>query len=438
MDEITKRNKLTIGFDLGNDVSQLSYCRANQSVPDTFSLVAGGEEYDIPSVLCRKKATEPSGEIHELWTVGKEALQTVQRGEGVLVEDLILLAQNKTNGIVEETEYTPVKLLEILFRKCLLLVSAGKLEDIAVVVFTLRDVTPELMELIREAVAQLQKGQIQVLFMTRQDCFFQYMIHQPREMWIHDVLLYDYQKSGIKSYYLYWNRSTRPVVGFMEEQNFPQMKMEAGRQLSGPPKEAFFKQLDEAFLEINKAQCENHNITSVFLLGEDFSKDWCKDSLKYLCRAGRVFQGNNLFSKGACYGAREHLLPSSLMQEYLFLAKEKLKANIGIYCNEAGEDKHLQLLYAGSNWYEAHKEMDFILAENNRMSLTITPVNGEKPKVAEITLEGLQVRRNRTTRISFEIHMSDPETVEMEIKDKGFGIFFASTGRTWRESLTIS
>ena len=46
-DEITKKNNLAIGFDLGNDYSQISYCRTDQSIPDTFSLVMGEEQYNI-------------------------------------------------------------------------------------------------------------------------------------------------------------------------------------------------------------------------------------------------------------------------------------------------------------------------------------------------------------------------------------------------------
>ena len=51
LDEVTKKNKVVIGFDLGNDTSQISLCRLDQSMPDTISLVAGAEEYHIPTVL---------------------------------------------------------------------------------------------------------------------------------------------------------------------------------------------------------------------------------------------------------------------------------------------------------------------------------------------------------------------------------------------------
>ena len=52
-DERAKKNKLAVGFDLRNDFTQISFCMLNQSVPDTFSMVAGEEEFAIPTLLCR-------------------------------------------------------------------------------------------------------------------------------------------------------------------------------------------------------------------------------------------------------------------------------------------------------------------------------------------------------------------------------------------------
>lgn len=54
LDEITKKNKVVVGFDLGNDYSQISYCRQNQSMPDTISLVMG-ESSTIYLHSCARK-----------------------------------------------------------------------------------------------------------------------------------------------------------------------------------------------------------------------------------------------------------------------------------------------------------------------------------------------------------------------------------------------
>lgn len=442
LDEMSKKNKIVIGFDLGNDSSQISFCRVDQSMPDTISLVAGAEEYNIPTVLCRKTLDQEiqngNQTVKGLWSIGKDALQQAYQKQGTLVEDLILLAKNRVKVQVADEEFDAEELLEVFLRKCMVIVSSyAKIEDIACIVFTLKDMNTDLMDMIKGIIQRLDVRRAAIYFMSHEDCFYQYMIHQPEEMWIHDVLLYEYRTDGIRSFFLQMNRNTRPIASFMQTDMFPQMKMTDVSQMKAEQKSAFFRQLDDAFLEIVKEQCEGKNVTSVFLLGDVFSKEWCKESLRYLCRNRRVFQGNNLFSKGACYGAREKVLASSLSRDYVFLSDEKLKANIGIECNRGQEKTYQPLLDAGTNWFEARREMDFILERNSRIPLTVTPLDGGKPRIAEITLEGFQVRGNRTNRIGVSIYMEDADMVTIEVADKGFGEFFPSTGQIWKESFSL-
>lgn len=441
-DEITKKNKVVIGFELGNDSSQISLCRLDQSMPDTISLVAGAEEYHIPTVLCRKVLKEEISNgtqtVNGLWSMGKEAMQQALDKQGTLVEDLVLLAKNHVKVQVGDEEFEAEELLEVFLRKSLLLISSyARIEDVASVVFTLKDMNTDLMDMLRRIVQRLDIQKAEVSFMSHEDCFFQYMLHQPEEMWIHDVLLYEYKEDGIRSFCFQLNRNTRPIVAFIEKDTFPQMKMTDVSHMKAEQKAAFFRQLDEAFLEIARKQCEARNVTSVFLLGDVFSKEWCKESLRFLCRNRRVFQGNNLFSKGACYGAREKVMPSLLSEEYVFLSEEKLKANIGIECNKGHEKTYQPLLNAGLNWFEARREMDFILERNNRVPLTVTSLDDGKTRIAEITLEGLQVRGNRTNRIGLTVSMQDVDTVAIEVLDKGFGEIFPSTGKIWKESFSL-
>lgn len=442
IDEIGKKNKVVIGFDLGNNTSQISLCRIEQSMPDTISLVAGAEEYNIPTVLCRRTLEDEmknsTQTVRGLWAMGKEALQLYEQKHGVLVEDLLLLAKNGVKVQVGEEEFEAEELLEVFLRKCFGLISSyTRVEDVICIMFTLKDMNAELMKMIKRIVKRIDKGRAQVSFMTHEDCFYQYMIHQPEEMWLHDVLLYEYRVDGIRSFCMRLNRNTRPIVAFMEKEQFPQMKMSEVSNMKAEQKTAFFRQLDDAFLEITREQCEGKNITSVFLLGDVFSKEWCRESLRFLCKNRRVFQGNNLFSKGACYGARERVVPSVLSKEYVYLSEEKLKANIGIECNKGSQKGYQPLLDAGTNWFDAKKEMDFILAKHNGVLLTVTPLNGGRQRIAEITLEGLQVRGNRTNRIGLSVYMENADTVAIEIEDKGFGEFFPSTGQRWKESFSI-
>lgn len=434
LDEITKKNKVVVGFDLGNDYSQISYCRQNQSMPDTISLVMGEEQYNIPTLLCRKN----DGEESTAWLIGKEALKTAREGQGVLVENLVALARDNARVKVNEEELTGEYLLEIFVKKALAMLSAYIVsEDIAAVAFTMKDMSTDVLQLLKNISEHAVYRKTEIYFLSHEDCFFQYMIHQPEEMWVHDVLLYDYRSDGMKSYRLSMNRKTNPIACFIDTAQYPQMKIPDLSDKSETAKSVFYRQLDATLLEIARKNCEQRIITSVFLLGDSFSKDWCRESLKYLCRGRRVFQGNNLFSKGACYGARERIYPSTLSTSYVYLSTDKLRANIGMTCNRGQNEVYYPILDAGTNWYEAQSVFDVILAKNNIITLNIAPVDGRKTRIARISLEGLKVRGNRTNRVELRFYMEDANAVQIQITDKGFGEFFPSTGQVWRECLPL-
>lgn len=432
--DMLRKNKAVVGFDLGNDYSQLSYCRADQSMPDTMSLVMGEEKYNIPTVLCRRHGSDETS----AWSVGTEALKDVSDGKGVLVEDLVLLAKNNVSVKAEGEDIAADALLAVFIRKTLAVLSLYiRVEDIEAVAFTMRDVNGQLMENVKKAAEQAGLKDKRLYFLSHEDCFFQYMIHQPSEMWIHDVLLYDYRSDGVKSYLLKMNRKTNPVACFIESELFPEMKPVDLSKKQEAAKNAFYRQLDAELLEIAKEQCGKNNITSVFLLGDFFSREWCKESLRYLCRERRVFQGNNLFSKGACYGAREKVFASTLSASYVYLSDDKLRANIGMTCDRGQEEIYFPILDAGTNWYDAKREFDVMLTKNNTFTLNIAPVDGSKTRLAKISLEGLKVRGNKTNRVGLRFFMEDSQAVQIEITDKGFGEFFPSTGRIWKECLPL-
>ena len=434
LDEITKKNKVVIGFDLGNDYSQISFCRQNQSMPDTFSMVMGEEQYNIPTLLCRQTGME--GTV--TWSMGKEAIKNAKEGQGILVENLVMLVQSQSTIKIAGEEVLAEALLEIFIKKAIAVLGAYiKIEDIASVAFTMEDMSPNMMEALKRIAGNVGNRKMEVYFLSHEDCLFQYIIHQPEEMWIHDVLLYHYKSDGMTSHALRMNRKTNPIACFIDTVKYPQMKIPDISEKREIAKSVFFKQLDTTLLEIVRNNCEQRTITSIFLLGEFFSKEWCRESLKYMCRGRRVFQGNNLFSKGACYGARERVFPSTLSSSYIYLSNDKLRANIGMTCDRGQTEVYFPILDAGVNWYEAQKSFDVILVKNNTITLNISPVNGSRTRVARISLEGLKVRGNKTNRVGIRFFMEDANAVQIEITDKGFGEFFASTGQVWRECLPL-
>ena len=97
IDDKLHSDKIVIGYELGEKVSQISYCYMNKSEPETLSSVAGEEQFNIPTALCKRYGVGQ-------WFYGKEALKHSELNEGVLVENLLQLARKGDKVSVEDTE----------------------------------------------------------------------------------------------------------------------------------------------------------------------------------------------------------------------------------------------------------------------------------------------------------------------------------------------
>ena len=192
--------------------------------------------------------------------------------------------------------------------------------------------------------------------------------------------------------------------------------------------------MDNRFLQIAGEVCGGKLIGSVFLIGDGFEQEWMKESLRFLCKNRRVFQGNNLFSKGACFGMQERLSASEVGKEYVFLGNEKLKANIGMKIMRQGEESYYAILDAGVNWYEAEHEMEFYISDGNEMNLQITPLIGKNGKLAQIVLEDFP---GPIARLKARFYLEAENLLVVEIEDLGFGEIRPAAGRSWKEKIEL-
>lgn len=414
-------SKLIVGYDLGSSFSQISYCYMDSGEVETLSSVAGGDSYNIPTALCKRKGVNQ-------WFFGREAQKAFDEGQGILVEDLLGLAVDGEPVRLEGEDYNPVALLTLFLKRSLSILSMVSSPDkIGVFVLTCEYLDRRLMEVLGQAVGGLRLKTENIYFQSYAESFYSYMLYQPAELWNYASLLWDYDRSRIKVYRMVCNRRTEPVAVFIETQDYPFSFSEDGEDKTP-------QALDREFLELAGGICGGELISSIYLIGEAYSEEWMKDSLKYLCRNRRVFLGSNLYSKGACYGGKERLNPGEEGITHVFLGNDKLKANIGMKVFRQGEESYLALLDAGVNWYEARMDMEFYIQEENAVELLITPLIAKNGKQVRITLEGL---KHFPSRIRLSLYLPKENILRAEIEDLGFGEFRPATNHVWTEEMEI-
>lgn len=423
-------SKLAVGYDLGDSVSQISYSFLEKAEPETLSTVAGGENYNIPTRLAKRANVNQ-------WFYGKDAIKAAQDGDGVLVENLVSLARKGEPVTIEESTFEPAAMLALFMKRTMsLLATIAPIEKIDVFVVTVDDLDRDMVEILNRAVAGIGLKTDKIYFQSHMESFYFYMISQPRELWIHQVLLYDFVEKNLKTYRLECNKRTTPIVAFIDKQEYETMVREELPEEEAE-REAAAERLDKRFMSVVQENERGRIISSAYLIGEGFNGDWAKQSLKELCRNKRVFQGNNLYSKGACVSGVEKINPSENGKTHVFLGNEKLKSNIGMKVLRQGEESYLALLDAGINWFEAAKECEFILESDNTFSILITPLNGKQIQEIILHMDGLLERPEKTTRIHMKIYMNGEHKAVVELTDMGFGDLFPATGQTWIEEFEV-
>ncbi len=423
--------RFVLGYDLGEKVSQISYLASDADMPETLSVLAGSELYNIPTVLCKRK------DVNQ-WFYGKEAVRHIEDGDGTRVDGLIAAAKEGKPVKVGEAEYDPIALLTLFVKRSLSLLSLEvSMDNVDAIMFTTRSLDHRMVQVLNAVTAALELKTSNIFYQSHEESFYNYMLYQPDDLARHTVLACDYDLEELSVFKMTLSTNTKPVVATIDVENFDDLML-----VDGFPKDAalFHKtceRLDDEFLTIMQKVCEEKIISTVFLLGDGFHEKWTKRSLEFLCRTRRVFQGNNLFSKGASIAARERVAPTENGSRFVFLGEDKLKANLGIKLLKCGTEVYHALLDAGVNWYEAETSLDIIMDPSGILNVEVTPLTGGRPKVVQLYLDGLVKRPVGTTRLHITMSMSSVNEVNVKVTDKGFGELFPATGKVWEQTIEV-
>lgn len=417
--------RLIVGYDLGDEYSQISYCVEGNNV-ETLSLIAGAEEYSIPTLLCKREGVNQ-------WFYGKDALRYTEQEQGVAVNNLLKLAVEGEEVLIEGKAFDPVALLTLFVKRSLGLLSQLSCDKIDALMITCEKLDHRMLEVLSRVVAGLKLKNTRVSFQNYTESFYNYMIYQPEELWSFQTLLCDYRGNSMKIYRMECNKRTTPIVAFIDNQEYPFTSYEPMPETASLRKDKM-ERLDREFLDLTRTVCNNQLVSSVYLIGENYSEEWMKESLRFLCRGRRVFQGNNLYSKGACFGMLERLAASETGKSHVFLGNDKLKANVGMRVMRRGEKSYYALLDAGVNWFEAEGCIECYLQGENALEFTITPLIGKEGKIARVVLDELAGDLNR---VQIRAWLKEESRMVVEITDLGLGEIRPATECVWTEEIEL-
>lgn len=411
----TIKEPTIIGIDLNDRYAMVSYYQRNMKEPETISPIAGSEVYQIPTLLAKRKNLGQ-------WFYGDDARKMAKNAEVICVDSLLKRAVNKETVRIEEETYDAGNLLMLFLRKVLELpLKLGSITSFDTVVLSVERLTKENMELFWKIAPKLGLLPEQFRVTDHKESFYYFALSQTDNLWLHDVYLFEYDAKNLFYYGLKRNTRTVPQLISIKEGVKVPLESDANR--------------DREFLQILQKTFENQIISTVYLVGEGFEGGWMNETLTYLCRGRRVFMGNNLYSKGACYAGMARAFPEDW--KFIYMGENEMKFNLSLKVREHGELAFFTLISAGKNWFEAKGECEVILSGTEGIDFWKQLPNSREAVIETLELTDLPARPDRTTRLRITATPISDEKIEIQIRDLGFGEIFRSTDKTWKYTMTM-
>jgi len=415
---------LYVGFDLGNENSQMSCFHPRTGEIETIGGKTGDNYYFIPTCLA---VTEHRRE----WLYGEEALFAKEHEEVILVENFVSrICNNETFAILGVT-FDAAGLLEKFFRKTLVLLQKYYSNNsICKLVVTIEEENEYLTKAIYQALENMGILRDRAFVENYTQSYVYYALNQKRELWSQDIGLFDFSKRGLFYKHIHINRKCQPLVVACE-------KTDLSNQISFDMyKRKEKSELVTTFLEVAKSVLYNQDVATLYFIGEGFLSNWSDYALQELCTGKRGFRGPNIYTRGAAYYAK-NLETNEFSKKFLLLSEGILEHAILLRAYKDGKVREIEIIPAGIPWTEAKGTATIILDEEDEIQLVIKNALDMTMSERMIPLEGMPKRPNRMGRFQLDFHFENLRTCVISIRDVGFGDYAPSTNRVWEKRMEL-
>lgn len=418
---------LIIGLDLCDDYSQISCIRKNGQLPlgepESVCMTPDKTKYLIPTAVCVRENSKE-------WIIGEEAERCRERQAGQYVDGLFSMIENDSSATIYDVEFTGEMLLERFLRKLLGIIRQRyQNNSILQIVVTLPGNYRKTEAALPGILEKLGIGEDRAQIINHTLAFMYYVVSQPKDQWVNDVALFEYGIGGLQFYQLSFGRKSLPNTVVAEHTDLSDKI----------PYEMYLHhvtdRLTKGFETESNMALYKKLITSVFVSGRGFEGTWADNVLRNMCMGRRVFKGQNLYAKGACYAAAS--LINNTLTEYIFLSEDRITSDISLKVVSNGEEQLIPLANVGEPWQTAGRKCRVIPDGNAELEFLVSDCI-RKDSVQEIVRLDSPVRReNKTVRLELALRFEDRRTAVVKISDTGFGEFFKSSYRVWEQILKL-
>ena len=414
------RNVL-IGFEFNREFSQICYYDRKAEEPVCIPTKVGTNLYRFPTAIGRKPNKNE-------WHFGLEAEYFGKKMGGIYLADLYDRAiteipKDEPRG--EDELPQAWQLLAFCFRESLRLTGLKDIvAGVSKIMVTTEKLDVVLVENLRMALAAVGFAPEQYTLQDYMESFYYYTYSQRPDFWMRNIALFTFADGYVTYHEMHEEKAVRPA---------PVTVVTASScKLSDDP-----ERRDEQFLEYAAKHMKEDIYSGVLITGDGFDTDWPEKTIRFLNKGKRrIFYGDNLFVKGACYAALE-ISEKKAMKGRIYMSPDLLKTDVGMDMLVDGKLMFIPLLQAGKNWFEESGVCEIILDGKEDLTFVLAPMDGSTRKLVRMELPGLPKRPTRTTRLRLELYCSSSEGCVVKAEDLGFGGFFPATHKTWKYGIAF-
>lgn len=414
---MNETRNIMVGLEIGRTQSQICYYDRKEKEPVSISIKTGSNQYVFPTLLSKKPG-------QEVWHYGMEAEYFAEHENEIRISGLLGICQTEEETEVDGERKKPEEFMEIYLRGCLsLLGTADPVRQIKSVMITVPKLSGAMVRAVLKAAENMGFSRNQVWVQDYDESFYYYVMNHKKDGWNRRVGWFSFEDNQVSFAKFVMDVQRRPATARIEHGISAEL-----------PEEAMSR--DEHFCRMIERSLGTDPYSSIYIVGEGFQQEWAMRATQLLCKNQRhVYQGNNLYVRGACYGAKEKS-DEGILKSCLYMSPSLVKCNVGMEMWVNGAQKMYPLIEAGKNWYEIHKEAEFILDEKDSLEFVVIPMDGTGRTRCSMKLTDLPKRPNKTTRLRLTVSYESEELCVVKAEDLGFGDLYPSSGKVWTEKVS--
>lgn len=394
-----QKRVLIAGVEIEKHMVQISYYESNSDEPVTLFAGSKSDTGIIEAVAYKYKGENK-------WCFGETGAKLLKEESVIKEASFIEAMADDINISVEGQVYDPKDIFSAFLQYFISYVAeacTGRQPDVMAVCTAIYD--KSFLDKVKYVI-KTAYPKADILFYNKDEALVYYAYSVDEELCRNDIALFEYNDDKL-------------IVRKVKK---PDLKKENMVSVTSEKYEVQSDNIDEFLTAAAQKELGKDIYSAVYLTGNNFTGMEYPGFVKYICSRRRAFAGQNLFSKGICYAASEHIYNNKNI--FTITGADNADYNVYIDVIEKGQQRQYRMIRGGMGWYSCMAQTDFIVCGNAYPVICLENVVTGSVSKTQVDLSSVKLRTDRTMRLGISIEYEGKYDIIVSVTDRGFGSIY--------------